>query len=201
MSRRLRLPGAREVRATLNGEEAASGCVVACPPHPQMGGDRSDARLRAVGDALGERDVACLRIDYGPWDEARGEQIDVRTALEWVRERYGSVGLFGYSFGGSVALLAAGTAFSEDPPAAAALSVLAPAASIEGLNATAAVDDVACPLQVVYGERDDTVDSLSVAERARDHGGVVETFAADHFYVGQHGKVGDVVATFLAGRL
>jgi len=202
MGHRLRLPGTRDVRATLDGDEDASACVVACPPHPRMGGDRTDTRLRAVSDALGDRGLACLRVDYGPWDEGRGEVTDVRTALSWTRERYDRVGLFGYSFGGSVALLAAGAAFADDASETPdAVSVLAPAATIEGLDAAGAVADIDCPLQAVSGERDDTVDSLPIAERVRERGGAVEMLGADHFYVGQHERVGDLVAAFLTEYL
>jgi len=202
MARRLRLPGTRDVRATLDAPSDAEACVLACPPHPQMGGDRTDPRLRAVSDALSKGGVACLRIDYGPWDEGRGEQTDVHTALGWTRERYEAVGLFGYSFGGSVALLAAAAAFrEEDTTTPDALSVLAPASTIEGLDAAAAVGDIACPVQVVYGERDDTVDSVPVVEGVRERGGAIEAFPADHFYVGQHQRVGEVVATFFTEKL
>ncbi len=202
MGRRLRLPGARDARATLDGDAEADNCAVACPPHPRMGGDRTDTRLRAVSDALVARGVACLRIDYGPWDDGRGEVTDARTALEWVRERYAGVGLFGYSFGGSVALLACGGAVGGGSAGAPdALSVLAPASTIEGLDAAAAVANIDCPIQVIYGERDDAVDSVPVARRVRERGGTVESLAADHFYVGQHERVGQLVAEFLVGRL
>jgi alpha/beta superfamily hydrolase len=102
----IRLPGARDVRASLDTAGRRDSVVVACPPHPQMGGDSTDSRLREVSDALGDRGIDCLRPDYGPWDGGRGEQADVRNALAWGREHYASAGLFGYSFGGAVALLA-----------------------------------------------------------------------------------------------
>lgn len=204
MTDRLRLPGTRDVRATLDGDGDGDGefCVVACPPHPRMGGDRTDARLRAVSEALLDRGGACLRFDYGPWNEGRGEQRDVHTALEWAHDRYAAVGLFGYSFGGSVALLAAATTARDgDPVGPDALSVLAPASTIEGLDAAAAVADIDCPIQVIYGERDDTVDSLPVVERLRERDGTVESLAADHFCVGQHERAGDLVAEFFGTRL
>jgi alpha/beta superfamily hydrolase len=204
MGRRLRLPGAREVRATVDGdpEGEAGACVVACPPHPRMGGDRTDARLRAVSDALVDRGVACLRIDYGPWDEGRGEVTDARTAVDWARGRHAGVALFGYSFGGSVALLAAGADVGGgSTPGPGALSVLAPDSTIEGLDAAAAVADIDCPTQVVHGERDEAVDSQPVVEGVRERGGTVESVAADHFYVGQHERVGQLVAEFLTAGL
>jgi alpha/beta superfamily hydrolase len=205
MGRRLLLPGARDVRATLDDADG-DGCVVACPPHPQMGGDRTDPRLRAVSDALGERGLACLRIDYGPWDEGRGERVDVRGALDWAREEYATTGLFGYSFGGSVALLAAASASrDQDGSVPEAVSVLAPARSIEhrdaSADAAAAATTLACPLQVIHGSRDGTVDSSPVAEQARERGGTVERLAADHFYAGQQRRVGTLVADFLADTL
>lgn len=198
MGKRLRLPGPRELRATLDGGTAAQQCVVACPPHPQMGGDRRDGRLRTISDALVEIEIACLRIDYGPWDDGAGEQTDVQTALSWAREEFETVGLFGYSFGASIALLA--TAAMEWQPAA--VSVLAPEAKLTGeFDAAAAVDDITCPLQIVYGERDDTVDWKTVVERASATGHTVEAVPGDHFFVGQQQQVANLVSSFFAAQI
>ncbi len=199
MNERLRVPGPRDVRATLELPDADS-VVVACPPHPQMGGDRRDSRLRAVGDALADRSIACLRFDYGSWDEGHGEVTDCESALTWARENFAQVGLFGYSFGGAVTLRAAASA-STDDTAPAALSVVAPAGTLAGTPVAGAVEAISCPLQVVYGERDDTVDSTGAAERARQCGGAIEAVPADHFYVGQMGAVAGTVADFLADSL
>jgi len=193
------LPGGRDVRATLDGDGARS-IVVACPPHPQYGGDRRDSRLRAVSDALRERAIDCLRIDYGAWDEGHGERADTLTALEWAAEHYDRVGLFGYSFGGTVALLAAAAA--PDDVAPAAVSALAPVSRLsDDLDAVAALDDVAGPLQIVYGERDDTAEWEPVVERARERGARVESLPADHFFVAQQDRIGEVVAAFLGDAL
>ena len=193
-SRRIAIPGARDVRATLDAPDAPA-CVVACPPHPQMGGRRTDARLTAVGDALAP-DVACLRFDYGSWDEGRGERTDATNALDWASERYDRVGLFGFSFGGGVALLAA----ARTEPRCA--SALAPASRLPaGLDVAAALDDVDCPVQIVYGERDTTADWEPVVERARELGHRVEGMSADHFFVGQTEKAADRVGGFLRERL
>ncbi|WP_254535421.1 dienelactone hydrolase family protein [Halomarina litorea] len=183
------VPGARDVRATLDAPDA-DACVVACPPHPQMGGRRTDGRLTAVSASLAP-DVACLRFDYGPWDEGRGERTDATNALAWAGERFDRVGLFGFSFGGGVALLAA----AETTPAC--VSALAPASRLGDLDAAAALDDVDCPVQVVYGERDTTAEWEPVVSRARELGHRVEAMPADHFFVGQTGKVGERVAAFL----
>ncbi|MBX0348526.1 alpha/beta hydrolase [Haloarcula pellucida] len=197
MSETVHVPGGRRVVATLDSPET-DRAVVACPPHPRYGGSRSDQRLRAVSDALGP-DVACLRFDYGPWDGGRGERVDAENALAWASERYDAVGLFGYSFGADVALRAAAEVSEDDAPAA--LSVLAPPAALSNGAAVDALDAIDCPVQVVYGDRDDTVDWRPVVERARELGHAVESVAADHHFVGQAEDVADVVATFLRAHL
>ncbi|MFC7019421.1 MULTISPECIES: alpha/beta hydrolase [Haloarcula] len=195
MSEPVRLPGGRDVAGTLDSP-AADRAVVACPPHPRYGGSRSDQRLRAVSDALAP-DVAVLRIDYGPWDEGRGERTDAERAVAWAAERYASVGLFGYSFGAGVAIRAAAEPGGRTETAAPnALATLAPPAESGGESVADALEGVRCPTQVVYGERDDTVDWRPVVERARDLGHAVESFRADHHFVGRAATVGDVVAAF-----
>lgn len=194
---RIRIPGARDVRATLDGPDDADACVVACPPHLQFGGSRSDSRLRAVGDGLADQGVATLRFDYGPWDEGRGERADAGATLDWVSGRYERVGLFGYSFGGAVALVVA-----ADRGDIAALSALAPASRLEdGSDACEAVATVTCPTLVVCGERDDTVDCRAVADRARTAGHTVESVPADHHFAGRTDRVADIVAAFFVERL
>ena len=93
------VPGARDVRATLDESPAgADACVVACPPHPQHRGHRGDKRLVAVADELTAGGVDCLRIDYGEWDEGYGERDDV---VDWERvvERADELGFETVRFG------------------------------------------------------------------------------------------------------
>jgi hypothetical protein len=192
MSESVVIPSDRDVRGTLDAPEGDT-CVVACPPHPQMGGSRTDSRLQAVSDAL---ECACLRFDYGPWDEGRGELADTRDAYAWARQRYDRVGLFGYSFGGCLALVAAARE-SEAGRAPFAVAALSPAAEIDGIDAVEAIEAIDCPVGVVYGERDSTVDAEAVAEAVRAHGGTAEAVSADHFFVGQTTDVADRIADLL----
>jgi alpha/beta superfamily hydrolase len=191
VSEELRLDGDRTVQVTVDTPDA-DRAVVACPPHPQMGGTRSDPRLRAVGEALADRGVACLRFDYGPWDEGEGERRDALNVLASARDRYDSVALFGYSFGAGVALLAA----AESAPAA--VSVLAPPATLGDEDTVAALETLSCPVQICYGERDGTVSWEPVVERARERGDTVESISGDHFFAGQVDRIGESVAAFLA---
>lgn len=194
------VPGGRDVRGTLDHPDDTSDestdseleqIVVACPPHPQDGGTRSDRRLVAVSDALGERGVACLRFDYGEWDEGRGEQADVKNAVRWARERADSVGLFGFSFGATMALCAA-----AEIDGLRAVSALAPDRGREGADAVAALDGIDCPAQVLYAERDTTADWKPVVDRARELDLTVTALSADHFFVGQAEKVAAEVVGF-----
>ena len=213
----LPIPGGRDVRATLDTPEnadpdaglaaspldqsearGASRVVVACPPHPQHRGHRGDQRLTAVSEALVEAGVACLRFDYGDWDEGYGEREDARNALRWARDRYDTVGIFGFSFGGAIAALAAATV----EPQPEAVSLLAPASRLaDDLDAAAALADIEAPVQVVYGTRDDTADWRPLVERARELDHEVVELSADHFFVGQQEKVADRVSEFLTGAL
>lgn len=190
------VPGERDVRGSVEAGDANT-CVVACPPHPQYGGSRRDGRLRAVSSSLADRGIACLRFDYGPWADGLGEQSDVENAVAWATSRFESVGVFGYSFGGTMALLVAPTVSID------ALSLLAPPVSVSGLDAdtVAAVEAFTGPIQVIYGARDSTVDSIPIAERARELGHSVVEMPADHFFIGNESTIGETVAGFFVGEL
>jgi alpha/beta superfamily hydrolase len=190
------VPGGRRVEATLDEPESeATACVVACPPHPQHRGHRGDDRLEAVSEYLVGEGVACLRFDYGDWDEGLGEREDARNALRWASDRYDAVGLFGFSFGGSIAALAAATTELD----LCAVALLAPAAELPaGLNAADALADVTAPLLVAYATRDDTADWGPVIDAARELDCEVTELDADHFFVGKLDTVADAVGPFLA---
>jgi alpha/beta superfamily hydrolase len=228
------VPGGRDVRASLDraagsdherpagsdherpdrndherNSDDATACVVACPPHPQHGGTRHDGRLQAVSATLRDRGIDCLRFDYGAWDGGPGELADVRNALAWAGERYDRVGLFGYSFGGCLALVAAADADVDAESPLAAVSALAPARRLTSdIDAVAALERIAVPLQVSYGTRDDTAEWRPVVEAARkraaergaDAVSLVE-FEADHFFVGRTDRIGERVGSWIADQL
>ncbi|HET7325140.1 MAG TPA: CocE/NonD family hydrolase [Halococcus sp.] len=192
------LPGGRDVRGTLDADDSENieRLVVACPPHPQQGGTRSDQRLTAVSDALREKGIVCLRFDYGEWDEGHGEQADVKNAVEWAHERADRVGLFGFSFGATMALLAA-TEIEE----LGAVCALAPDSGQGDLDAVAALDGIDFPVKILYAERDSTADWEPVVERARELDIEVEGLSADHFFLGQSEKVAERVVAFFDEQL
>jgi alpha/beta superfamily hydrolase len=188
------VPGGRDARATLDGPRDAARLVVACPPDPRAGGSRSDARLRAVSDALTSRGVGCLRVDYGPWDEGRGEVRDARNAVAWADDRAASVALVGYSFGAAVALVAAAEAD------VVGVSAVAPPASIASLDAADAVARVDSPGQVVVADWVERVDPTPVAAAARERGWPVVSLPTGHGFAGRTGEMADAVAAWVSGR-
>lgn len=216
MSEPVLVPGARDVRASLDRADAtdggpdstdstdggggADGVVVACPPHPRHGGHRGDERLVAVSDALTDRGIDCLRFDYGPWDEGYGETTDADNAVEWALERYDHVGLFGFSFGGCVALVTAAVR-----PELAGVCALAPTADlgpdVDAVASLPAIVDAGVPARIVYATRDTTAEWRPVVERAESLG--VETVAVetDHFFVGRAGDVAGHAADFFVPAL
>ncbi|WP_424013277.1 alpha/beta hydrolase [Halorubrum xinjiangense] len=204
MSDTILIPGGRDVRATLDTAASdgarSDAVVVACPPHPQQRGHRGDERLRAVSDALTDRGIDCLRFDYGDWDEGYGETTDADAAVGWALDRYDRVGLFGFSFGGTVALVAAASR-----PELAGVCALAPTARLNpDVDAVAALDDLAdrgMPVRVLYATRDSTADWKPVIQRADELGVETVAFESDHFFVGRSGEVGEAAAAFLGPRL
>ncbi|WP_435098300.1 alpha/beta hydrolase [Halorubrum sp. N11] len=204
MSETVLIPGGRDVRATLDiaASDGSRGeaAVVACPPHPQHGGHRGDERLTAVSDALTDRGIDCLRFDYGDWDEGYGESTDADNAVGWAAERYERVGLFGFSFGATVALVAAASR-----PGLAGVCALAPTARLNpDVDAVAALDalvDLGVATRILYATRDSTADWEPVVERAEQLGIETVAFESDHFFVGRAGDVGKAVEEFFGTRL
>ncbi|SIR32749.1 hypothetical protein SAMN05421858_2269 [Haladaptatus litoreus] len=195
-SNKVVVPGARDVRATLDTPEGETDTiVVACPPHPQFNGNRRDNRLVALGEYLTDHGIACLRFDYGDWDEGYGEREDARNAIRWARERYDSVGIFGFSFGGGVATLAGAD------EAVDVIGLLAPASRLtDDLDAVEVLDGISVPLKILYATRDDTANWELLVERAEELGFETEAFSADHFFVGQEKKVAQRLGEFFVGQ-
>lgn len=205
------IPGGRDVRATLDTVSGTEGsrpgharprvqdteaCVVACPPHPQHRGHRNDSRLTAISDAVVERGIDCLRFDYGDWDEGYGELADAKQAVVWAQDRYTRVAVYGYSFGGCLSILV-----GRDTPVKAVAALAPPARLTPDLDAVSAIEAVTCPVQVVYGSRDETASWQPVVDRARSLGHTTVQLSADHFFIGQTRKVGRTVGEWLEKRL
>ncbi len=223
VSKPILIPGGRDVRAVLDladeepgdgtpadatdtrsaaedsvtHDESVDACVVSCPPHPHHQGHRGDRRLTAVSDTLSPYGIDCLRVGYGTWDNGYGESADIDAAVRWAVERYDRVGLFGYSFGGWVALV---TATSR--PELAGTSVLAPTAEVNpDRDIVNSLDTIEGPVQAIYGSQDTTANWQSIIEQARKLSHDVVELSANHSFVGYESVVADRVGEFFMRAL
>jgi len=207
MVKPLFVPGVRDVRGSIDqadrstdgdSEKRLTAAVVACPPNPNYGGSRSDPRIQSVSNYLTGCGIDCLRFDYGEWDGGNGEQKDTRSVINWANDRYERVGVFGYSFGGTIALLSAAGISRQ----LAGVSVLAPESSIsEHYNSAEVLESIDVPTQIIYGSCDSTVDWENVVYKARNLGYDVVELQSDHFFVGQHEQVAVTSSEFLLDKL
>jgi alpha/beta superfamily hydrolase len=103
------------LEAVLNtGSEAAKFAVVVAHPHPLFGGTMHNKVVYHAAKAFAGFGLPVLRFNFrgvglseGVHDAGRGEQEDVRAALDWMTERYALPLIFaGFSFGSYVGLRA-----------------------------------------------------------------------------------------------
>ena len=82
--------------------------AVVCHPHPLYGGTMHNKTVFRLATALNEVGIPTLRFNFrgvglssGSYDEGRGEQDDVRSALDELERRFPGVALAvaGFSFG------------------------------------------------------------------------------------------------------
>jgi uncharacterized protein len=110
----LRGPAGR-LEALLNtGRDDAAYAALICHPHPHGGGTMHNKVVYHAMKAFSSFGLPVLRFNFrgvglseGSHDEGRGEQEDVRAALNWLEQNLGSLVLFaGFSFGSNVGLRA-----------------------------------------------------------------------------------------------
>jgi alpha/beta superfamily hydrolase len=161
------IPGPAGRLETLIEEPPAGGgppsvAAVICHPHPLLGGTLHNKVVHTLARSLRAGGGATLRFNFrgvgaseGTHDDGEGETQDALAAVDWARERWPGVPLVlaGFSFGGAVAIKAAGAA---NP---AWLITVAPAVDrvkIEPLHVPR------CDWLVVQGDADDVVAADSV---------------------------------------
>ncbi len=103
------------LEAVLNtGRDNAPYAALVCHPHPAGGGTMHNKVVYHAMKALLSCGLPVLRFNFrgtglseGKHDAGRGEQDDVRAALDWLERSYGRPILFaGFSFGSAVGLRA-----------------------------------------------------------------------------------------------
>lgn len=179
--------------------------LVICHPHPLYGGDMENpvvVRAAEVARGLG---LATLRFNFrgvgrsqGRYDGGQGEQLDVESALSYVREAIGgapAVALAGYSFGAAVAAQVAARSNTL-----AGLALIAPPLELEGFERLPDLATLREPLLIVAGDADQycPVAALNALRDNLPHAMVRSIPGADHFFFGKLFPLGQIVAEWLS---
>jgi uncharacterized protein len=177
---------------------AAFGVVL--HPHPLYGGTMDNKVVWTLARAFQQFGAPTIRFNFrgvgasaGSHDEGRGEIADALAVIAFGRQRWPHTDLWlaGFSFGGAVAVRAAG----EARPARMVL--VAP-----GINKTDVSDAAppACPWLIVQGEADDVVPPDVVIGWARRLSPAAELSVlpgTGHFFHGRINELRDTVLAFM----
>jgi alpha/beta superfamily hydrolase len=153
--------------------------------------------------------ITTLRFNYrgvspstGAYGGGSGELEDVLKAVEFIRKQRNvngeRIGLVGYSFGGSLVLMAA-----EKANAKAVVSISPQVNPSETrLETTEYARRIACPVLLVHGSADQTVpysDSKQIYEALEksEEKDIELIDGANHLYSGKGKTVVSIVSTFL----
>ncbi len=190
------------IETPVSGEDSQAAQVAAfavvCHPHPQFGGTLDNKVVHTLARAFNQLGAPAIRFNFrgvgtsaGTYDDGRGEIQDALAVVAWGRARWPGAALWlgGFSFGGSVAVWAAG----EAAPA----RVVAVAPGITTIDVTGAVPP-ACPWLIVQGDADEVVPPQVVLAWSRTLVPAPEVAVlpgAGHFF---HGRINDLRETVLA---
>src|SRR4029077_18296177 len=185
------------------GPQPVSAFAVVCHPHPLYGGSLDHKVVYPVARALEQLGAPAIRFNFrgvgasaGSYDAGRGETADALAVIDEVLRRllYAGLELAGFSFGGAVAVRAAGEAGPQR------LIAVAPGITTIAVNDAA---PPACPWLIVHGDLDEVVpleavrtwaDTLSPAPQMRVLPG------ASHFFHGRLNELRDEVLAFMASQ-
>lgn len=180
--------------------------VVLCHPHPLYGGSMNNNVVHAAGRALAGAGIASLRFNFrgagqseGSHDGGNGEINDTLAAGSYLAGCDGidsnRIGLFGYSFGGSVALAAATrearfrAVVAVSPPAIPEFPGERPRLVVCGSA------DSLVPASSVLADKENLVAGGSDTDKIE----VIE--GADHFWHGFEEELCGLVKDFFSRRL
>jgi hypothetical protein len=188
-----------EIPATDN--TAAVGAFgVVCHPHPLYGGTMDNKVVWTLARVFQQLGAPTIRFNFrgvgaspGTHDSGRGESDDALAVIAYGRQRWPGADLWlaGFSFGGVVAIRAAGRSHP------ARLVAVAP-----GINKTDVRDAAppGCPWLIVQGDADDVVPPGPVIEWARSlapPADLVVLPGAGHYFHGRINELRDVVLAFM----
>jgi alpha/beta superfamily hydrolase len=191
-----------ETPVTSDGGESApvSAFAVVCHPHPLFGGTLDNKVVHTLARAFNQLGAPAIRFNFrgvgtsaGRYDDGRGETQDALAVIAHGRQRWPGAALWlgGFSFGGSVAVWAAG----EAVPA----RFVAVAPGITKVAVTGAPAP-ACPWLIVQGDADEVVPPQVVLAWTRTLSPAPEVAllpGAGHFFHGRINDLRETVVTFM----
>ena len=175
-----------------------SAFAVVCHPHSLYGGTLDNKVVHTLARAFNQLGAPAIRFNFrgvgtssGSYDDGRGETQDALAVIAYGRRRWPGAALWlgGFSFGGAVAVWAAG--------AAAPTRLVAVAPGITKVGVTGAAPP-ACPWLIVQGDADEVVPPdlvLAWARTLTPAPQITVLAGAGHFF---HGRINDLREAVLA---
>jgi alpha/beta superfamily hydrolase len=201
----LKGPAGRLEAILMNPAQAPVAAAVMCHAHPRHGGMMHFKVVFRAAKALQSGGLAVLRFNFrgvgrseGAWDEGRGEEDDVRAALDELERRFPGLPLVvgGFSFGAVMALRVAAV-----DARAAAVVVLGYPASLD--EPRGPLDAGGRPRLFVQGENDQfgSGEALrGMVEPLPEESSLVIVPGTDHFFDGRLDDLQGAVCTWAEGR-
>jgi uncharacterized protein len=178
---------------------------VVCHPHPLFGGTKHNKVIYQAAKSLDALGIPVLRFNFrgaghsaGEHDRGRGEQGDVRAALDFLAGEFSGVPLLvaGFSFGSWVGLRVG----CEDPRVSHLIGLGIPVNNSD----FSFLNHCDKPKLFVHGSNDEhgalgKVRALVAALPGENHLVVVED--ADHFFAGKLKQLDSAIHSWLSARI
>lgn len=196
---------AGRLEALLNaGSPDSPYAALVCHPHPMGGGTMHNKVVYHAMKALHRFGIPVLRFNFrgtgrseGAHDNGRGEQDDVRAALDWLDREFGKPILFaGFSFGANVGMRAC----CGDARVAGLIALGLPVEA-EGRNYTYLyLPQCRQPKLFISGDQDQfgpVAAVEAVVATAPEPRHMIWIPGADHFFAGKLDQVQAAIATWV----
>jgi alpha/beta superfamily hydrolase len=184
-------------------EHEVAHVAVVCHPHPLHGGTMTNKVVHMLAKSFIAQGAVAVRFNYrgvgasaGKYDEGIGETDDALAVIDWARQQWphATLWLGGFSFGGAVAIRAAGQRPVER------LVTVAPAVDRVSVDAQPLPQN---PWLLVHGDRDELVDAAAVVRWAQglQHPPQIALLpGVDHFFHGRLNDLREAVVQWLEER-
>lgn len=172
--------------------------AVICHPHPLHGGTMHNKVVTTLSKTFQQLNMQTIRFNFrgvgkstGAYGEGIGEQEDLLTVIEWVKQQSPSANIWlaGFSFGAYISIrMAAEHTF------AGLVSIAPPVNRFPQM----ALPDISCPWVIVQGDQDEIVpiEAVSTWVEKLPKAPVFISFPeTGHFF---HGKLSELKSSLIA---